>query len=267
MQADPIEVRPSVDESVVVLQQLVRIWHARDGQVQLPLLDGTSLPAAAIHVQVEHSVELTESIMALLAAKQYLTTAPSIRLTMECAVNATWWASNPAAVRGSVYNSMVLRKRRADAMRGSKPTDLEQTRTLAELMGDYAKHSSVEASVFEKRCEAIAGGAWIYPYYRFLSESAHGGTNLLDEYTEQIPISATYPEGFSLLQRPHCKDLDVALGLQVMMLTLAIGAWDSLSPGYDASSEIPAIASQLGFGEFIARATGIYVEPHEGSEA
>ena len=255
-----------MDESVAALRHLLRIWHARDGEVQLPLLHGTSLPAAAIHVQAEHSVELTESVLALLSADHYLTTAPLIRLTMECAVNATWWASNPAAVVGSIHNSMVLRKRRADALRGNKPADLAKSQALRQMMAAHAEHSSIEARVFEKRCEAIVGGAWIYPYYRFLSESAHGGPNLLEEYTRQIPTSASYPLGFSLIQRPQYKHLDIALGLQVMMLTLAIGAWDSLSQDYGAASEIPALADQLGFGEFIAQATGLSVSPPFGRD-
>jgi len=134
------------------------------------------------------------------------------------------------------------------------------------MMAAHAKHSSIEARVFEKRCEAIVRGAWIYPYYRFLSESARGGPNLLEEYTRQILTSASYPLGFSLIQRPQYKHLDIALGLQVMMLTLAIGAWDSLSQDYGAASEIPTFADQLGFGEFIAQATGLSVSPPFGRD-
>ena len=256
MAKEPDSLVPSAEESIRILQDLLSMWHAHDGTVALPLIDGTPLPGMAIHVQVEHAVELTESVIILIRNHRYLPAAPLIRLTMECAVTAAWWATNPVGVRGSVHESARLRTLRIRGMHGGSPASYTDTPEMRAAMSEYARFTSGEAKAFEQRCKALVGGEWIYPYYRLLSEASHGGTSLLDEYSEQVPVSANAPEGIALLQHPHYQTLEIALGLQVIMLTLAIAAWDAVSPAHPDQDALHEMADRLGFGEFIPGATG-----------
>lgn len=232
------------------------MWHAHDGSVALPLIDGTSLPGMAIHVQVEHAVELTESVLILIRNDRYLPAAPLMRLTMECAVTAAWWSTNPVGVRGSVHEATRLRNLRIRGMRGGSPDSYTDTPEMQEAMREYARFASAEAKAFEQRCKAIVGGEWIYPYYRLLSEKSHGGTSLLDEYLEQVPVSAEAPDGITFVQHPHYQSLEIALGLQVIMLTLALAAWDAVSPAHPDQDALHETADRLSFGDFIPGATG-----------
>lgn len=166
---------PTPSESIAALQQLLRIWLARDGEASIPLLDGTSLPGMAIHVQVEHIAELTESVIELIRHNIYLTTAPLMRLSLECAVNALWWASKPTGVRSSMHEATRQSGLLAKAMRKIAPRVVNDTKGLDEALRVSAEFASDEARYFEKRCKAINGGEWIYPYYRLLSEASHGG--------------------------------------------------------------------------------------------
>lgn len=247
---------PTPDESVGVLSSLLRMWHAHDGGAVIPLIDGTSLPGLAIHVQVEHIAELTESVLELLRNDIYVSTAPLIRLSMECAVNAAWWAREPIGVRSSVHESARQGRLLVRAIRKLSPGSFRDTGDLNAVLRAYAEFASDEARVFETRCKAIPGGEWIYPYYRLLSSASHGGPALLDEYTEQIQPTRENPEGVHLIQRPHYRNLEVALGTQVIMFALALAAWDSVLPHHPDEKELHELGDRLGFGDLLRQATG-----------
>lgn len=247
---------PNPGESVAVLQRLLRLWHAHDGGAAIPKIDGTSLPALAIHVQVEHIAELTTSVIQLLHSNIYLSTAPLVRLSMECAVNAVWWAREPIGVRSSMHEAARQSGLLVRAMRRLSPGAFQDTRELDAVLRDYAVFASDEARVFEKRCKAIPGGEWIYPYYRLLSEASHGGPPLLSEYMRRIAPTEENPEGINLLQRPHYRHLEIALGTQVIMFALALAAWDSVLPDHPDEQELHELSDRLGFGELIRQATG-----------
>lgn len=247
---------PTPSESVAALQRLLAMWHAHDGEAAIPHIDGTPLPGVAIHVQVEHIAELTASVIALLRQNIYLSTAPLIRLSMECAVNAVWWARNPMGVRSSMHEAARQSSLLVRAMRRMSPGAFRNSGVVDEVVRDYARFASDEARVFELRCKAIPGGEWIYPYYRLLSQASHGGPPLLEEYMEPIPPTAENPDGISLVQRPHYHQLEIALGTQVIIFALAIAAWDSVLPSHPGEKALYELGDRLGFGDMLRQATG-----------
>lgn len=247
---------PSPGESVAVLQRLLEMWHAHDGGAGIPWIDGTSLPGLAIHVQVEHIAELTASVLGLLDQNIYLSTAPLIRLSMECAVNAVWWAREPTGVRGAVHEAARQSSLLVRAVRRLSPGAFGNTKQMDAVLRDYAQFASDDARVFERRCKAIPGGEWIYLYYRLLSQGSHGGPSLLEEYMERVPPTEENPDGISLVQRPHYRHLEIALGTQVIMFALAIAAWDSVLPSHPDEKELYELGDRLGFGEMLREATG-----------
>ena len=232
------------------------MWHAHDGGAAIPLIDGTSLPGVAIHVQVEHIAELTTSVLELLRHHIYLSTAPLIRLSMECAVNAAWWAREPTGVRAAMHQAARQSSLLVRAVRRLSPGAFRDTKHLDAVLADFAQFASDEARVFERRCKAIPGGEWIYPYYRLLSQGSHGGPPLLEEYMEPIPPTDENPAGISLVQRPHYRHLEIALGTQVIMFALAIAAWDSVLPSHPDEQALYQLGDRLGFGDMLRQATG-----------
>lgn len=247
---------PTPGESVAELKRLLAMWHAHDGGAEIPLIDGTSLPGVAIHVQVEHVAELTTAIIELLHHDIYLSTAPLIRLSMECAVNAAWWAREPMGVRGSMHEAARQSSLLVRAVRRLSPDAFRNTTHLDAALRDYARFASDEARVFERRCRAIPGGEWMYPYYRILSQGSHGGPLLLEEYMESIPPTKDNPDGISLVQRPHYRHLEIALGTQVIMFALAMAAWDSVLPSHPDEKALYELGDRLGFGVLLRQATG-----------
>jgi hypothetical protein len=247
---------PSIDQSVAALQYLLWVWHARDGMVALPEVGGSTLLGTALHVQVEHAVELTEAVIELLRNNIYLSTAPLIRLSMECAVTAAWWATNPKGVLASVHEAVRQTERRVAEGRKGQPGPFVDDPHIADTIAETAEFASNTARDFRERCEAIKGGSWIYAYYKLLSEMSHSGPNLMFEYAPVVEVDARHPDGLAFTQRPHYENLDLALWLQVRMLTLAIASWDAISPAHPDERALHDLADSLDFGEFIREATG-----------
>lgn len=247
---------PSADESIAVLHRLLGIWHARDGGAGIPLLDGTPMPGMAIHVQVEHIAELTASVIELVRSNIYLSTAPLIRLSLECAVNAVWWASDPTGVRASIHEAARQSRHLASAMTSLRPDAAADTAWIDRILGANADFAKMEARVFERRCRAIPDGQRLYTYYRILSEASHGGVPLLNEYSRRVPATTSNPEGIALVQRPHYDHLEFALGTQVISFALTLAAWDSVLPSHPDEAELSELADSIGLGEMLRRATG-----------
>lgn len=246
---------PTPDASIAVLHDLLRLWHARDGSASIPLLDGTALPGIAIHVQVEHIAELTTSIIELIRHHIYLSTAPLARLSLECAVNAVWWAADPTRVRSSAHETARQSRQTFRAFARSAPSAIPDPERLDALLQATAPHAHQEARVFERRCLAIPDGRQLYARYRLLSEGTHGGLPLLDEYSERIAPSDSNPEGLSLVQRPHYRHLEFALETQVMSFMLAFGAWDAALPTHPDEVALARLAEEIGMGPMLRRAT------------
>lgn len=247
---------PSPEESIAVLHRLLGIWHARDGGASIPWLDGTPMPGVAIHVQVEHIAELTASVIELIRSNIYLSTAPLIRLSLECAVNAIWWARDPSGVRSSIHEAARQSRHLANAMTRLRPDAPADTAVIDRILSANADFVKMEARVFERRCRAIPDGQRLYTYYRILSEASHGGVPLLSEYSTQIPATASNPEGIALVQRPHYHHLEFALGAQVISFALGLAAWDSVLPSHPDETELYELADSIGLGAMLRGATG-----------
>jgi hypothetical protein len=247
---------PSPDESIGVLHRLLGIWHARDGEASIPLLDGTMTPGMAIHVQAEHIAELTASVITLVHNNIYLSTAPLIRLSLECAVNAVWWASDPDGVRASLHEAGRQGRLLTRAMGRLRPEHTARTDEIDQILNANATFARTEARVFERRCKAIPGGQRLYAYYRLLSEASHGGIPLLGEYSQKVPKTQWNPEGVALIQRPHYRQLEFALGTQIVSFALALAAWDSVLPGHPDEAELYQLADEIGLSPLLREATG-----------
>lgn len=246
---------PSPEESIAVLQRLLGIWHARDGGAAIPLLDGTLAPGMAIHVQVEHIAELTAAVIELVYSDIYLSTAPLVRLSLECAVNAVWWTADPSGVRASMHEAGRQSRLLAKAMSRLHPDVRQDTTEIDRVLAANAAFVKTEARVFERRCRAIPGGQRLYTYYRILSEASHGGVPLLSEYSRKVPASEWNRDGVELVQRPHYRRLEFALGAQVVSFALALAAWDSVIPSHPDEAELYDLADAIGLGGLLREAT------------
>ncbi len=251
---------PSIDESSKAIRELITLWREQNssGTVEIPLMEGLPLVGVTIHIMVQHSVALSESVLVLTSANMFLESAPLIRLTMECAVTAAWLSITPnagnaarhedARNRLATINSIFEDLERVD-------DDLLEDATLA--VTELAEHKSDAARYFEKRCRKIAGGEKIYTLYRIMSGFSHAGIGLTDLYLTKVDESPANPYGISLLDKSNYPAPDASLVQQVGMLALSMKAWDDILPTHPNRTALENIAKDFGFGLEINSTTPI----------
>jgi hypothetical protein len=238
---------PTADESIAALRELLSVWSSGEGPVDVRVMDNSILRGLSIRVQVEHAIALTHSVMLLVKNAMYMQSIPLVRMTMECAVTAAWMAVTPYSAFAAAHDGATKRQRLLAALAdiaGEVDADTDMEFEAAE----FAAHASGEAAIFEQRCLSLAGGEWIYGYYRLLSEASHSGTALLDFYMDE-----TEDGGLAFADLSKFRYTDVALGLQVVMLHIALISWDEVSEGHPNAQRLTEIASHLGINSILGR--------------
>jgi hypothetical protein len=230
------------------LDELLAIWHGLDGSAAIPLLDGTIHPGLAIHNLVEEATNLSEAIRLLVANDMSLPVVPLIRLSMECAVTAAWWAGDPSRVRYSAAEEVRQKIHLASGLAGVAAGEhFDEVNSYLKARAEALGSPTDDAKRFEARCAATPGFEWAYPQYRLLSQTSHAGTALVTEYT--------YPDenqlGVAINQRPTWSAQPVGYPMQVVILTIALSVYDAVLPQRQLQNMLQEFASKRGFGDIV----------------
>lgn len=207
--------------------------------------------ALLTHVLTRHAVGLTSAAVTLLGRRMYVEAAPLIRQTLECAVTAAWTVLTPHSVEALADES--ARQRLAmeadlDAFAhwggfdsfSHGPTDAE-----AAAMEAFLAHRTTAARKFEERCRALPEAPWLYVYYRWLSQYSHATTHLLDIYIRSVPQALDEPETMRFAHTSEFEHPDLLAEIQVLVLLLALSAWDAGSKGTPNRPALAQIAEEL----------------------
>jgi len=248
---------PTPDESIEILKEMIGLWESHGDSVVVPVVDGSPLVGVAIQVQVEHTVRLSEAVVLLAREGHFIQMAPLIRMALECAVSAAWWTISPSNLKASIEEAARLKGLLMEDLGGLAGQPGSRHPDWDNLGAEFAEFRAAEARNFEQRCNALAGGASLYPYCRLLSEASHGGVAIIDEYMTEVPKTAAKPYGLAFLRHAPYKYRDGSLALLVMVLGLALRAWDEFDPEHPDEAAINSFAERIG-GVIVVSAA----EPH-----
>lgn len=246
---------PAPEDSISLLRELIDLWESQSESIAVPVIEGSLLPGVAIQVQVEHAVRLSEAVILLAREGHFIQLAPLVRLTLECAVSASWWTLHPNNVKASVNEAVRLRGLLVQGMATLSDGPPGENSDWASISAEFGQYHATEARNFEQRCNALAGGMYLYPYYRLLSEASHGGTALIDEYMVPAETTPEHPTGLAFKRHAPYKYRDVVLGINVITLALAIRAWDDITKDHPVREQLNDIAARTGANIVIAAAT------------
>jgi hypothetical protein len=248
---------PTMDESVAILERLVAVWRdPATTPTAVPVLDGSAGRGMLTLGQAEHAVGLTDAILVLVKVGMFVQAAPLVRLTLECAITAAWFAVTPGSgdaaskdFANSRENLVIAMEDLADpAGRVARQKVRDAARVAAKASGAELRRDALdgEASRFEQRCNALVGGEWAYPYYRLLSEYSHGGAGLLEHYGRDIEPSPANPLGLEYDPTREFEYAAVELGAQATSLIIALQAWDDIVPSHPMRTALAEIAAEMG---------------------
>lgn len=245
---------PTIDESVEVLRELLESWDSKPPTVEVPILEGSPSRAVSILSQAEHAVGLTRAVIVLCEAGMNVQAVPLVRLTMECAVTAAWLSVTPgSAESANLEGARQRRKLLFDMERLSTVPSDGSLDSVDEIIDRFAPSDSAEARKFEERCRSLAGGDWLYPYYRLLSGYSHGGTLLMDHYIQEAGVTDAAPLGWVYVADAPFEHAEITTGLQVVLLHLALTAWTSVAVGHPMRTDLAEIAERTGISMEIGR--------------
>jgi hypothetical protein len=248
---------PSVAESVQMLEGILAVW--RDPALtstELPVLDSRVERGMFALGQADHAAGLTDAVLVLAKSGMFVQAVPLVRLTLECAITAAWFAVTPGSGEAaskdfahSRENLVIAMEDLADpAGRIARQKIRDAARAAAKASGEEEIRDALdgEASLFEQRCRALAGGGWAYPYYRLLSEYSHGGAGLLEHYGRPVDPSPENPLGLEYDPEREFEYSEIVIGVQATALIIALKAWDDLAPKHPMHDQLAAIVDEMG---------------------
>lgn len=238
------------------LGELVAVWHNPTVERIAPRLDadpskeyrGDFSRAYYTLSQAHHAVRLADAVLVLYEAGLPAQASPLIRQTMECAVTAAWLSATPGSADAFAFEGMAQRRKLGLGLAKVANIPVEETFVpdLTKLAEEFAPSESEEARNFLRRTEALAGSNWLYPFYRHLSGYSHSGSAILDLYF--------HPEDVRWDENKPFEWGRMTIGIEVMMLHLAIRAWDDLCVGHPMRQRLDEIAERHGMSTTIRRA-------------
>jgi hypothetical protein len=158
-----------------------------------------------------------------------------------------------AAESANLEGARQRRKLLFDMERLSKAPSDDSLDSVDEIIERFAAADSAEARKFEERCRSLAGGDWLYPYYRLLSGYSHSGTLLMDHYIQEAVVTDAAPLGWAYAADAPFEHAEITTGLQVVLLHLALTAWNSVVVGHPMKARLVEIAERTGLSIEIAR--------------
>lgn len=250
--ADAGQQVPSLAQSRDRLDQLIDDAWMNGEPTVFPLFDDTPLRGMSIYANVDHAVRLTRAVLALADRGLYLELVPLVRMTLECAVTASWYAVTPHS--GDSALQEATRQKRALVKAVSLASSDSFDEALVQLDADLEEldaFKSEEARQFEQRCLSLEGGAWLYVIYRGLSAFSHAGALLLDHYLQPAPGTTL---GFEYVSESDAGRAQSDLATQVYLLHIALSAWELVVPHEGRADVLASVAEAAGFASGIRRA-------------
>lgn len=236
------------------LDELLLLWHELDGNASIPVYADGLGAGLAIHNIVEHVTSLSEAIRSLVSQDISLPIAPLIRLSLECAVTAAWWAADPVSRVGlSVAEEARQKKLLAeDLVRTATPDDdySDVKEALTARTAELGPPSN-QAKLFKDRCDATPGFEWAYGMYRMLSAASHAGTALVAEYLDQTSPRSDNLEGLTISQRPTWSAQVIGRELQPVLLTIALAVYNSTLPQTPLLARLTSFSERHGFHDIV----------------
>ena len=249
----PGETALTVEESVALLRELVSLWR-ENPPTTIPVFENTALRGVGALSHVDHAMTLTNAVTLLAENEMFVQLIPLVRMTLECAVTAAWFAT----ARGSGDAALLegTRLRRALASDAARLIDVDSREAIADLnvaMGELGAVDSAEAKKFEARCRSLVGGDWLYLSYRHLSEFSHAGSLLLDHYIQSSEVSEATPLGFEYVPEDDPVAGRNVLGLDCWLVHIALSSWDSLAPTPVVTKALAEIGNKMDFQSALVR--------------
>lgn len=243
---------PSIEESRTRLWLLIKdAWQGGEPYV-FPALDRTPLRGMSLYAHVDHAVRLTKASLALADAGLYLELVPLVRMALECAVTASWYAVTPDSGDAALREATRLKRALVEGISGVTSEDFEESlRRLDADLEELKGFRSNEAGRFEARCNALEGGAWMYVIYRELSTYSHAGALLLDHYLQEAPGTSL---GFEYTPDEDEVRAQGDLATLVFLLHIALSAWELAVPNPRRKTALDELAAEAQFTVVVARA-------------
>ena len=241
---------PTLEELRGALSEMIDLWTRREATITVQP-DGHFRPLA-IRIQIEHSITLTRSILALEAFGLFLACVPSARLTIECALTAEWLRRNPQTADAAAFEAQRQRRNAREMFESLLETgfradgDTDLSPEAQQALKDVTREQKDEARYFIKMCGSLGDGEWLYAFYRLLSEQSHAGPALLSQYLIPMPATPEAPLGFGMAPAPGSELIQLVFGTQATILLYALTTRESLFGDTSLSSILDAVAARIG---------------------
>jgi hypothetical protein len=246
---------PSIEASLRLLQELLDLWQD-NYPTTLPVFEERPIRGFSALSHVDHASKLTESVIALATSEMFVQLVPLVRMTLECAVTAAWFATASGSGDAALHEGTRLR--RALVVDTSKYLGTNPAAALASLDAAKAELGDVdptEAKYFERRCKSMEGGESLYISYRRLSEYSHAGSLLLDYYLQESEVSEANPLGFEYTPDNDPEVGRSAVALDGWLVHIALTAWNTIVPVAAVTEALERIATEQGFTSVVRRKT------------
>ncbi|WP_295125941.1 DUF5677 domain-containing protein [uncultured Leifsonia sp.] len=250
---EQFEERQTIAESVEVASQLVELWRANPPEA-LTVLDRSASRALSTLAHVDHAANLADAISTLVTRNMLVQAVPLLRLTMECAVTAAWFAVTPNSGRAAGLEGAKERLKLARGLARLSGADASDViEDLEQNVRDESEAYSAEAHKFEQRALSLAGMDWLYVGYRELSGYSHAGTPLMDHYLRPAERTADAPLGVTYSPENEFAVAEQVFQLHPLLMHLALTAWDTIAVEHPMRDSLREVAETLGVSPTIQR--------------
>lgn len=185
--ADDEGVAPTEDELRDVCGVMLRSWadaYSGVGSIELGLEDQTpdAVRFTIVFAFASHAHHVTTAAADLMAAGEYMSAIPLLRVGYESALTAAWAAQSEDAARAlqNEYIDMAKKLHRSASRTGWFG---DQLTAPEEALVEVAPTARGEAGNFFNMCNALEPHSeWLYTMYRLLSAYSHPSGTVLRAY-------------------------------------------------------------------------------------
>ena len=237
---DAAEFIPTVETSRAALHDLVALWP--DSKVvRVPYMDDSWVRAGSIWVQAEHAVRTAQAILLLDDNKMFIQCGPLARQVLECGTTAAWMVKTPFSGQ-AVFADAKKKHQRVMLALAQMTGQPVPEQDYADEWDSYYK----QAKDMEQRARVVDDGVWIYPYFRLLSGFSHGDGSLVQTYLETLEEPHVHGHQFQFRDPEQFPYREAVLALTVVMVHIAMLAWDHVSEDHALREPLRPLAKKHG---------------------
>lgn len=238
----------TIPDFVGFIRRILVLWEERaGGEAVTSESHVAALPL--IHGYVTHVVELSRAVLVLYGSDLALTALPNIRLSMECAMTASWLSLRPDRTNRLIYRGANERRKALDEIvKHGRPGFEESRDRILDLLQRLESEKDPNGTTMQARFTDLEGGAELYTDWRAASELSHPSVGLADRYLIATDDGQSNPAGVRL-RRPGEFGPATAtawLAVQASVLVVALTAYDSVLAKPRMKSQLARLAKQLG---------------------